>query len=370
VFARALLFCSLLGVAGFAAPVSILTWNVAGNGATDWSTNSLQVQAIGRILRYVHPDIVTLQEIPHQHVAEMDQFVTAFLPDHQVARFSGTDGILRSVILSRHPIHREQKWLDGVPLNDFGYDGRFTRDLFEAEIIVPGWSLPLHVFTTHLKSGFDAGSVSRRGAESLAISNFIANAFLPAFANRPFVLTGDLNEDPVVHATAGAGVLAALTNDVVGLRLTTPIHPTTGSERTFSIRASLSSRLDYILPNGLLYSNIVAARTIRTGLLDPTPPGLLADDDRTASDHLAVLMIFNDPHAKPPRLTRILHTGSFLSVAWEARPGRRYSIEWSGDFEDWLPAAEGILVGGTEGIWITTPPPSTRFFRLLEEAIE
>lgn len=357
----------LAGPPGQAATLSLLNWNVAGNGATDWTTNAPQVQAIGRIVQFLQPDLLTLQEIPHPHVAEMTNFVAAFLPGYHLARFSGTDGIIRSVILSRHPIHREQRWLDGVLLNDFGYEGRFTRDVFEAEIAVPDWPVPLHVFTTHLKAGFDADSVARRAAEALAISNFVVNTYYPARTNHPFLLTGDLNEDHLVHATSGAGVIPKLTDPAVGLRLTSPVHPVTGSERTFSIRTSLQSRLDYILPNGLLYSNIVAGQTFRTGLLNPLPAALLVDDDRTASDHLPVLMIFENPYTVPFQITEIEVTGDFLTLRWEAVPGRRYAVEWSPDLENWYPAATGILAGGTRGLWNTARPPAPRYYRLLLE---
>jgi endonuclease/exonuclease/phosphatase family metal-dependent hydrolase len=290
--------------------------------------------------------------------------VAAFLPGYHLARFSGTDGNIRSVMLSRFPIVREQRWLDGVLLNDFGYDGRFTRDVFEAEIEVPNWPVPLHLFTTHLKSGFDADSVSRRAAEALAISNFVVNTYYPARTNHPFLLTGDFNEDVFVHANSGGSVLSRLTNEVVGLRLTSPVHPATRSERTFSIRTSLQSRLDYMLPNALLFSNIVASQTFRTDLLNPLPTGLRADDDRTASDHLAVLMVFENPYAVPFHITEIAVDGDLLTLRWEAVPGRRYTIEWSSDVENWFPAATGILAGGTTGLWNTARPPATRYYRL------
>jgi endonuclease/exonuclease/phosphatase family metal-dependent hydrolase len=368
VFWRGVFGWLLTGLLGHGAPLSVLSWNVAGNGASDWTTNALQVRAMGRIIQHVQPDIITFQEIPHPHVTEMTNFVTAFVPGYHLARFSGTDGSIRSVILSRHPITREQRWLDGVLLNDFGYDGRFTRDLFEAEITVPGWPLPLHVFTTHLKAGFDADSVARRGAEALAISNFVVNTYYPQRGHRPFVLTGDFNEDVVVHANIGGGVVPKLTHEAVGFRLTTPVHPLTGSERTFSARASLSSRLDYILPNGLLYSNILASQTFRTGLLDPLPPGLLADDDRTASDHLAVLMVFANPYLVPFRITELDVSGDFLTLRWEAQAGRRYTVEWSPDLEDWRAAASGILVGGAQGLWNAAVPTGSRFYRVFQEA--
>ncbi len=364
---RVLLFVLLASLPVGGAQISVLNWNVAGNGATEWTTNTPQVRAIGRIVASLRPDLLTLQEIPHPHVAEMTNFVAAFLPGYHLARFSGTDGIIRSVIISRFPITREQRWLDGVPLNPFGYDGRFTRDVFEAEINVPDWPVPLHLFTTHLKSGFDADSVSRRAAEALAISNFVVNAFRPDHAGHPFLLTGDFNEDHIVHATSGAGVIPKLTDPAVGLRLTTPVHPVTGSERTFSIRASLQSRLDYVLPDTLLYSNIIASQTFRTGLLNPLPPGLLADDDRTASDHLAVLMILENPFAIPFRITAVGVDRDFLTLRWEALPGRRYSVIWSPDLEDWFTGTTGILTGGTNGLWNTARPLVPRFYRLLRE---
>lgn len=351
------------------APLTLMTWNVAGNGATDWTTNSAQVQSIGRIIDYLQPDVVTLQEVPFPYVSEMTNFVAAFLPGFQLARYSGTDGILCSVILSRYPIKRQQKWLDGVLLTDFGYAGRFTRDLFEAEIAVPHWSYPLHVFTTHLKSGFDADSIARRGAEALAISNFVVNTFYPGWRQQPLVLTGDFNEDVVVHANSGAGVVPKITNNAVGLNLTTPVNPATGSERTFSIRTSLQSRLDYVLPGKLLYAHVISGRTFRTDLLDPLPPGLSTDDSRIASDHLGILMVFENPYVVPFQITGIERTGRYLSIRWEARPGRRYSVEWTSDLRTWSEAANGILAGGAEGLWNTAPPAANRFYRLFEEPV-
>lgn len=357
----------LLAGSAQATNLSLLSWNVAGNGAADWTTNAPQVRAIARIVQYVQPDLLTLQEIPHPHTAEMTNFVAAFLPGYHLARFSGTDGYIRSVIISRFPISREQRWLDGVLLNDFGHAGRFTRDVFEAEIAVPGWPLPLHLFTTHLKSGFDADSVARRAAEALAISNFVVNTFRPAHPDRPFLLTGDFNEDPVVHATSGGGVIPKLTHAVVGLHLTTPVHPQTGSERTFSIRTSLQSRLDYVLPGGLLFSNIVASQTFRTGLLSPLPAGLLANDDRTASDHLPLLMVFANPYDAPFHITQFQVDGDFLTLRWEAVPGRTYAVERSPDLLDWQPAATGLLTGSATGIWVTTRPEQPRYYRVLLE---
>ncbi len=105
---------------GGAPGFSVLTYNVSGNGATNWSTNSPQVRAIGRQLNYLQPDVITFNEIPHPLTWEMVNFVSAFLPGYHLATNSGTDGYIRSVIASRYPILWSGSWLDGVSLIDFG----------------------------------------------------------------------------------------------------------------------------------------------------------------------------------------------------------------------------------------------------------
>ena len=248
---------------------TLLTFNVGGNGTTDWSTNAPQVQAIGRQMMYLKPDIITFNEVPFTNSYQMTNFVTAFLPGYYLARNSGTDGFLRSVIVSRFPIARSQKWLDGVTLSDFGVNARFARDLFEAELNVPELAEPLHIFTTHLKSLSDRESADRRGAEASAISNFFVTVFLPTLGHRPYVLTGDLNEDISRAPSSSRQPIQRLANAATGLRLTTPTNRITGSDRTISIRDSLTARFDYILPCALLFSNILGSEVFRTDVLSP-----------------------------------------------------------------------------------------------------
>src|SRR6185436_14323302 len=88
--------------------LTLLTYNVKGNGVTDWSTNTPQVQAIGRQVSYLQPDIITFVEIPYSLSWQMTNFVTAFLPGYSLSMNSGTDNFIRSVIASRHPIARSQ----------------------------------------------------------------------------------------------------------------------------------------------------------------------------------------------------------------------------------------------------------------------
>ena len=92
-----------LSCAAPAGALSLFHYNTAGNGTTDWSTNAVQVQAIGRQLLYWQPEVITFNEIPRTNTWQMANWVTAFLPGYYLATNSGTDGFLRSAILSRHP---------------------------------------------------------------------------------------------------------------------------------------------------------------------------------------------------------------------------------------------------------------------------
>jgi hypothetical protein len=42
-------------IAGTNSSVTLMTYNVKGNGTTDWSTNAVQVQAIGRQFPTIYP---------------------------------------------------------------------------------------------------------------------------------------------------------------------------------------------------------------------------------------------------------------------------------------------------------------------------
>ena len=161
-------------------------------------------------------------------MAQMTYFVTAFRPGFYLATNSAADGFIRSVILSRFPIVASRSWLHGSDLTPFGYTASgFTRDLFEAQIAVPSFPQPLHVFTVHLKSGAgSADDANKRAAEAGAVSNFLVSAFLESNSLHPYLLTGDMNEDILRLATgsdtADSNVSPAA---ATGLQLTTPFNP-------------------------------------------------------------------------------------------------------------------------------------------------
>jgi endonuclease/exonuclease/phosphatase family metal-dependent hydrolase len=347
---------------------SLLTYNVNGNGATNWSTNSPQVQAIGQQMQYLQPDIVTFQEIPFDLSYEMTNFVNVYLPGYALARNSGTDGSIRSVIASRFPITRSTSWLDGIDLRSFGYSNannsldNFTRDLFEAQISVPGFPQPFHVFTTHLKSTSGttyADASAKRAAEASAITNFFATNLFLLYPLQPYVLTGDMN-DSDTNVLAIQRLISAPT----GLRLTNPKNPVSGSLNTFSIQGSLSERIDFIFPNELLFSNIRTSQVFRTDLLSPLPPNLNASDDSTASDHLPVLMVFNNPYTKPFQFTSVTRSNPAVSLKWESVPGQFYQVETSSNLTAWSVLTSGLTATNYVFTFTSNSTEPAKFFRV------
>ena len=355
-----------------------LTYNVNGNGATnDWSTNAAQVQAIGRELVYFNADIITFNEIPYTNTWQMTNWVTAFMPGFYLALNSGTDGSIRSVIASRFPITRSQSWLGNSSLAPYGYTGTgFTRDLFEAELAVPNWPLPLHVFAAHLKATTTAphDDANKRAAQASAVSNFFANTFLPGTnGSHPYLLSGDMNEDaffPETSRYTSGQPIQRLTSAPTGLQLTTPVNPfgnAPSNTYTESIRNPLDTRFDYILPCGILFSNIVSSVVFRTDLLTNFPSNLFSNDDKIASDHLPVLLVFNNPFNTPFRLLSIARTNQGVTLNWESQNNRRFNIEASSNLATWTPFATNLSTTTTNSPFVFTTnnvADPIKFFRL------
>ncbi len=355
--------------------LSLVTYNLHGNGVANWSTNTAQVQAIGRQLMFLNPDIITFNEIPFTNTYQMTNWIKAFLPGYFLAVNSATDGYIRNGIASRYPILYSQTHLYSDDLAPFGYTASdFTRDLFEAEINVPNYSRPLHVFVVHLKATTGTSSVQyqdsadKRAAEASAVSNYFVNTFLPGTnGTHPYILSGDMNEDifrpDTIKYTTGQPI-QRMTSAPTGLRHTIPVNPITECEVTESIQGTLDVRFDYIMPCGLLYSNIVTSQVFRTDLLNLVPPNLLANDDITASDHLPVIMYFNNPYAVPFRLTSFAVTNQNATLKWESVTGLTYRVEISTNLAAWNVLASNLTATGTNYTFNTNLTGSVNFLRV------
>jgi endonuclease/exonuclease/phosphatase family metal-dependent hydrolase len=351
-----------LTVLKYDAGISVLTYNTQGNTATNWANN---LQAVDRQLSYLHPDIITFQEVRlgDTHAITTLSYLTN--NNFNLATNSGTDGSIRSVIASRFPIARSAKWLDGPSLIPFGYTNSpstFTRDLFEAELVLPDFSNHVHVFTTHLNSSDDA----RRAAEASAISNFFVTGFLTTNGTHPYLLTGDMNDDIARPHVQSKPAIPTLISSPTGLRLTTPLNPVTGSELTFSIQSAngLAKRYDYILPGGLLFSNIISAQVFRTDVLMSPPPPLLPGDDATGSDHLPVMMVFANPYETSFRVYSIFVTNGTMALRWQSVAGRNYGVESSADLLNWTPFATNLTATSSTFIFTTNVTAQSGFFRV------
>jgi endonuclease/exonuclease/phosphatase family metal-dependent hydrolase len=351
--------------------ISLLQYNLHGNGTTNWSTNTFHVKAIGRQVQYLNPDIMTFQEVPvtNNSTAQMTNFVAAFRPGFYLATNSADDGFIHSAILSRYPIIASRSWLHDSDLIPFGYAGLnhfYTRDLFEAEIAVPGFPQHLHVFTVHLKSGAGSSDDSaKRAAEAGAVSNFFATAYLSSNSLAPYLLTGDMNEDIANPSTGSQQPIQHLISAPTGLQMTVPFNPFTTNELTFSIEAlPLTKRYDYILPNGLLFSNVAGSQVFRTDLLPAAPPPLLAGDDATASDHLPVFMVFANPYAAPFHFLSIGRNGSGVTLCWQSVPGQSYCVERSSDLVQWSTFVDHLLATNGTMELSTNGVAACEFFRV------
>ena len=359
---------------GLPPAFSYLTYNVNGNGLTNWSTNTQHVLAIGRQVQYLNPDIITFNEIPvtNDCTAQMADFVTAFRPGYYLVTNSADDGYIHSAILSRFPITASISRLHDTYLGPYGYTNAgpsdpspyFSRDLFEAQIAVPGFPQPLHVFVIHLKSAQDVDSSTKRAAEAGAVSNFFATVYPAVYGQQPCVLSGDMNEDLLRPPASNPQSIQRLVNPLTGLQLTTPVNPLTDRELTISIRTDLTRRYDYILPCAVMFSNVVSSQVFRTDLLTPLPPNLFSYDDVTASDHLPVFMVFANPFNTPFRLLSLGLTNQLLSLKWETASNRQYHLEVSSNLATWTSWVTNLTATGAAITFSTNSPEAVKFFRV------
>ena len=214
-----------------------------------------------------------------------------------------------------------------------------------------------------LKSGSSSDERAKRNAEACAVSNYIVTAFLTTNATHPYVFTGDVNE-----TDTNAVAIQCLISPPVGLQFTTPINPFDGSPLTHSIQnpKGLDKRFDYILPSAMLFTNMTGSQIFQTDRLTNPPPPLLTSDDKTAtaSDHLPVIMYFNNPFGLPFRLLGISLTNQAVTLRWESANGRLYGVEASSNLTAWAPLATNLPASGTKCTFTTNSTEALKFFRV------
>jgi hypothetical protein len=224
--------------------------------------------------------------------------------------------------------------------------------------------------TTGSTPGEKQDAADERAAQGNSISNFLVNVFLAGTnGSHPYILSGDLNEDVFYPDTdyASRQPIQRLTSAPTGLFLTTPINPFSNSPSnafTESIRGPLDTRFDYILPCAMLLSNIAGMEVFRTDLLTNLPPDLNSNDDKTASDHLPVLMVFRNPFDTPFQLLSVGVTNQNLTLTWESQNNRSFNIEASTDLVSWTPFATNIFTTTNTFTFTTNVSGGEKFFRI------
>jgi endonuclease/exonuclease/phosphatase family metal-dependent hydrolase len=142
-------------------------------------------RTISRTLRGCRPDIVTLQEVPADSLAEGLAAELHMHMDYSAyAHALGAD--TGFAVLSRWPIDGTAS--AALPMAA-GADQEWGRSIFMARVAGPRGVLP--VFTTHLSYSPEASAL--RAAQLTAAGEFMRQHLSPDF---PLILTGDLNADP------------------------------------------------------------------------------------------------------------------------------------------------------------------------------
>ena len=114
-------------------------------------------------------------------------------------------------------------------------------------------------------------------------------------------------------------------------------------------------------------ANRVSSRVFRTSNLSPLPPGLNANDDQIASDHLPVLMIFGNPYDKPFRLTAITRSNPVVTLQWESVFGQPYRVDASSNLVAWTVLASNLTATGGVFTFTTNAAEALQFYRVFRQ---
>ncbi|HWC61391.1 MAG TPA: hypothetical protein VHC44_16985, partial [Verrucomicrobiae bacterium] len=94
------------------------------------------------------------------------------------------------------------------------------------------------------------------------------------------------------------------------------------------------------------------------------PPNLNSNDDRIASDHLPVLMVFKNPYQNPFQLLSVTRSNPTLTLNWESVPGQQYTVESSPDLVNWTALATNLMATNFTQTFNTNTPADAQFFRV------
>ena len=166
-----------------------VSWNAEG-----FQLNQDTLQASAAFIRNLHPDVICLQERPHDNLLHRDCISEEFAYPYQVFN-SREDEVLNLAVYSRFPLSNRKEYYFPDSYNkvlqiDLQYNGTTIR-LFN-----------IHLQTTGMTPAFQRNNLLHtyqlNAAERNRQAQLLAEAI--AFSPYPVVVCGDLNDTPVSYA--------------------------------------------------------------------------------------------------------------------------------------------------------------------------
>lgn len=167
----------------------LVSWNAEG-----FQLNKDTLQASAAFIRSLHPDVICLQERPHDNLLHRDSISEAFEYPYRVFN-SREDEVLNLAIYSRFPLSNMKEYYFPNSYNkvlqiDLQYEGRTIR-LFN-----------MHLQTTGMTPAFQGNNrlhtYQLNARERNRQAQLLAEAI--AYSPYPVIVCGDLNDTPISYA--------------------------------------------------------------------------------------------------------------------------------------------------------------------------
>lgn len=167
----------------------LVSWNAEG-----FRLNKDTLQASAAFIRSLHPDVICLQERPHDNLLHRDS-ISAALGYPYRAFNSREDEVLNLAVYSRFPLSNMKEYYFPDSYNkvlqiDLQYKGRTIR-LFN-----------MHLQTTGITPAFQGNNLLHTYQLNAKERNRQAQLLAEAIASIPYpvILCGDLNDTPISYA--------------------------------------------------------------------------------------------------------------------------------------------------------------------------
>lgn len=167
----------------------LVSWNAEG-----FLLNKDTLQASASFIRNLHPDVICLQERPHDNLLHRDSISKAFGYPYRAFN-SREDEVLNLAVYSRLPLSNMKEYYFPDSYNkvlqiDLQYEGRTIR-LFN-----------MHLQTTGMTPAYDGKNRLHTYQLNAMERNRQAQLLAEAIASSPYpvILCGDLNDTPISYA--------------------------------------------------------------------------------------------------------------------------------------------------------------------------